>query len=230
MQRIPAKEFLRTNVEVPILDVRSPGEFETGHVPGAISFPIFSDDERAIIGTLYKQEGSKVAVKKGLELVGPKLTSFIEKAEGFGASTFRMYCWRGGMRSQSMASLLESYGFKVVLLEKGYKGYRNHLINFFEEELPLKVVTGYTGSKKTAFLHLLTKNGAQIIDLEGLANHQGSSFGNQKTEGQPTTEQFQNMLLEAFQKLDLEKPIYIEDESMRIGWVNLPEALYHQLL
>ena len=228
MQRIQVEEFLPKIDNIPILDVRSPSEFATGHIPQAISFPIFSDEERAIIGTLYKQEGNKSAVKKGLEIVGPKLVSFIEKAEALGVSAFKIYCWRGGMRSSSMATLLESYGFKVILLVGGYKSFRTYLRVFFDQKLPLKVVTGYTGSKKTAFLYLLKENGAQIIDLEGLANHQGSSFGNQKSDSQPTIEQFQNSLLESFQKLDLEQPIYIEDESMHIGWVSLPEALYQQ--
>lgn len=228
MQRIVAKEFLNTPNEIPILDVRSPGEYATGHVPNAISFPLFSDDERAEIGTLYKQKGPQIATKKGLEIVGPKLVAFIEQAEAFGVSEFRMYCWRGGMRSQSMATLLESYGFKVLLLKDGYKGYRNFIIEYFRAKLPLKVITGYTGSKKTAFLYLLKEQGAQIIDIEGLANHQGSSFGNQKSKSQPTTEQFQNNLLDAFQKLDTNKTIYVEDENMRIGKVNMPEVFYQQ--
>jgi len=228
MQRISSEEFLATSTKLPILDVRSPAEFETGHIPGAISFPIFSDEERAIIGTLYKQEGSEIATKKGLEIVGPKLVPFIEQAEAIGGTIFKMYCWRGGMRSQSMATLLESYGFKVKLLNGGYKAYRNHIIQYFGQKLPLKVITGYTGSKKTLFLQMLKDNGAQVVDLEGLANHQGSSFGNQKSKSQPTTEQFQNMLLKAFLELDQTKSIYIEDESMRIGWVNLPETLYQQ--
>ena len=228
MQRISPKEFLNTPNEIPILDVRSPGEFALGHIPNAISFPIFSDDERAEIGTLYKQKGPKIATKKGLEIVGPKLVSFIEQAEAHGVSEFRMCCWRGGMRSQSMATLLESYGFKVTLLKEGYKAYRNFIIEYFSAKLPLKVITGYTGSKKTAFLYLLEAQGAQIVDLEGLANHQGSSFGNQKSKSQPTTEQFQNRLLEAFQKLDPSRTIYVEDESMRIGRVSMPEVFYKQ--
>jgi tRNA 2-selenouridine synthase len=228
MQRIASKEFLNLPNEIPILDVRSEGEFATGHLPNAISFPIFSDKERAVIGTLYKQEGPKIATKKGLEIVGPKLVEFIEQAETYGVSEFRMYCWRGGMRSQSMATLLESYGFKVNLLKGGYKAYRNYIIEYFSKQLPLKVITGYTGSKKTAFLYLLKAQGAQIVDLEGLANHQGSSFGNQKSKSQPTTEQFQNNLLDEFLKLNLEKSIFVEDESMRIGKVNMPEVFYRQ--
>jgi len=228
MQSIAPKEFLKTSNEIPILDVRSPSEFATGHLPSAISFPIFSDNERAVIGTLFKKEGPKPATKKGLGIVGPKLVDFIEQAEKLGVAEFRMYCWRGGMRSQSMATLLESYGFKVVLLKGGYKAYRNFIIEYFSVQLPIKVITGYTGSKKTAFLYLLKTQGAQIVDLEGLANHQGSSFGNQKSMSQPTTEQFQNMLLDEFLKLDLRKPVFIEDESMRIGQVNVPEVFYQQ--
>jgi len=221
--------FLESTSSLPVLDVRSPGEFHAGHIPSATSFPLFSNEERAIIGTLYKNEGKNPAIKKGLEIVGPKMVGFIEQAETLGSSTLALYCWRGGMRSESMAWLLERYGFQTVLLEGGYKAYRNHVLAFFEKHLPLQVITGYTGSKKTTLLHLLKERGEQIIDLEGLAQHQGSSFGNKKSHQQPSTEHFQNLLYDEFRKLDINKPIWIEDECMRIGQVNLPENLYQQM-
>lgn len=223
-------DFLEYASSIPTLDVRSPGEYRAGHILSAHSLPLFSDEERAVIGTLYKQEGKKIAVKKGLDLVGPKMRGFIEQAETFQSNTLALYCWRGGMRSESMAWLLERYGFETVVLQGGYKAYRRHQIDFFsKEQLPLRVVTGYTGSKKTEFLHLLKAEGAQVVDLEGLAQHQGSSFGNRKCTGQPSTEHFQNQLFEVFRKFDLHQNIWIEDECMCIGKVNLPEGLFRQM-
>ena len=228
MKRYLLSDFLFKSCGLPLLDVRSPAEYETGHLPGAISFPLFSNEERAAIGTLYKQEGKKEAVKKGLDLVGPKMRSFIEQAEAMGSPRVALYCWRGGMRSESMAWLLERFGLETLILEGGYKAYRQTVVQYFEQRLPIVVLTGYTGSQKTRLLHLMQEAGAQVVDLEGLANHQGSSFGNRKSTGQPATEHFQNLVYEAFNAMDLNRPIWIEDESKRIGQVNLPDALYEQ--
>lgn len=222
-------EFLARSAGLPLVDVRSPAEYRHAHIPTALNLPLFSDEERAQVGTLYKQRGKKAAVLKGLEITGPKMRSFVEQAETLNKASLAVYCWRGGMRSESMAWLLQQYGFECHVLKGGYKAYRRHLRTFFEQDLPLTVLTGYTGSKKTALLHLLQKKGEQVIDLEGLAGHQGSSFGNQKCQQQPSTEHFQNLLFEAFRQLDLSRPIWIEDESMRIGQVDLPEALFRQM-
>lgn len=228
MKRVSAHTFLEKLPDVPLLDVRSPAEYEEGHIPEAVSFPLFNNQERAIIGTLYKQQGRTKAIKKGLEIVGPKMVGFVEEAEKLNSTQLALYCWRGGMRSESMAWLLERCGIETYVLEGGYKAYRKILGDFFDQKLPLHVLTGYTGSKKTQLLHLLREKGEQVVDLEGLARHQGSSFGNQKSKSQPTTEHFQNLLFEEFRKLDLLRPIWIEDESMRIGRVMLVEALYQQ--
>ncbi len=212
-----------------MLDVRSPKEYHLGHIPSALSFPLFSNDERAVVGTLYKQKGRHPAIKKGLEIIGPKMVDFIEQAEALQSDQLALYCWRGGMRSDSMAWLLERYDLETILLEGGYKAFRRHLLAFFDQPLPLRVITGYTGSQKTRLLHLLKEKGAQVVDLEGLAQHQGSSFGNKKSTGQPSTEQFQNLLFEAFRSLDLHRPIWIEDEDMRIGTVNMMDNLFRQI-
>ncbi len=212
----------------PILDIRSPAEFTRGHIPSAISFPLFSNRERAEVGILYKKEGRNVAFKKGLEIVGPKMKKFVERAEEFDTEHLRIYCWRGGMRSKSMGWLLEQAGYNVTILQGGYKTYRRAQQKYFGQALPLVVISGYTGSKKTQLLYRIKENGGQMVDLEGLANHQGSSFGNQKTTGQPTTEHFQNLVFEAFRSCDLQRMIFIEDECFRIGKVNLPEPLHAQ--
>ncbi len=228
-KRINISTFLSQGVSVPFIDVRSPKEYTKGHIPGAISLPLFTDDERADVGTLYKRKGRSAAVRKGLEFVGPNMVSFIDQAVELGSDTINIYCWRGGMRSESMSWLLEKYGLKTNVLEGGYKSYRTAMIDFYSQKLPLKVVAGYTGSKKTELLHRIENHGGQMIDLEGRANHQGSSFGNQKSLNQPSTEHFQNLIYSDFLELDLSRPIYIEDESARIGKVTLSEELYRQM-
>lgn len=215
--------------EAPCLDIRSPGEYNKAHVPGAISFPLFTDSERELVGTNYKEDGQKAAIKLGLEIVGPKMKRFIEQAEMLKSGTFRMYCWRGGMRSSSMAWLFEQYGFEVIQLKGGYKSYRHALFALLEQPLKLKVLTGYTGSGKTEVLHEMQKLGAQVVDLEGLANHPGSSFGNVLELKQPSTEMFQNLILSEISSFDLDRPIWIEDESICIGKVHLPEKLYYKM-
>jgi tRNA 2-selenouridine synthase len=228
--RLQIDDFLSRCPSMPVLDVRSPGEFIAGHIPLAVQFPLFTDQERAIIGTLYDQEGRNAAVKKGMELVGPKLKSFIESAESFKSSEFALYCWRGGMRSESMAWLLDLYGFKTHILKGGYKSYRNHLSSlFFDRKLPLRVITGYTGSAKTEILHILGAKGEQFIDLEHLANHKGSCYGSIGSCPQPTAEHFQNLVFEQIRKMDLNRPVWIEDEGLRIGQVWMPEGLFHQI-
>ena len=213
----------------PLLDVRSPAEFAHGHIPGAISFPLFSNQERARIGTLYKQTGRREAFEEGLRVVGPKMVDFVRKAEDLHAEALTIYCWRGGMRSNSMGWLLGQAGFEVAVLEGGYKRYRGHLMAFFESPLDLRILTGLTGSGKTAVLQAMREHGDQVIDLEGIANHKGSSFGNVLSAGQPTTEQFQNDLFEAFAQLDTDRPIWVEDESIGIGGVYLPQPLFARM-
>ena len=215
MKKAGVTTFLET--ENPVLDVRSPSEFRKGHIPGALSLPLFSDEERAEVGTLYKQSSRQEAIKKGLEIVGPKMRGFIEACEAIGGSTFNLYCWRGGMRSDSMAWLLERYGFEVSLLEGGYKAYRNAMMQDFAIPLHLKMLTGFTGSGKTDVLQAMQELGVQIIDLEGLAQHQGSSFGNQLTTGQPTTEMFQNQLHAALSALDRQKEICSCEMKMKLA-------------
>ncbi len=223
-------EFLEKAKNLPIIDVRSPGEFEKAHIPGAINIPLFENDERAKVGTRYKHVGKDSAVILGLEIVGPKLASFVKKVKKIAPNKeVLVHCWRGGMRSGSFAWLLETAGFQVNTLKGGYKAYRNLVLEIFEKPLNLIIVGGKTGSAKTETLYELAKNGEQVIDLEGLANHKGSAFGAIGQAKQPSTEYFENMLFNIIQSFDLTAVIWIEDESKNIGTCNIPNGLWLQI-
>ncbi len=219
------------SLSLPVIDVRSPGEFQKGHIPNAINIPLFSNDERAHVGTVYKQDSRESAKVLGLKYVTPKLDGFI--TDSLKVAPDReviVHCWRGGMRSHSFAQHLTENGFqqtKIIL--GGYKAYRNHVLDSLAAPANLFVLGGYTGSGKTYILQELEKLGEQIIDLEGLANHRGSAFGGLGQGEQPTTEQFENNLYQAWRTLDLSQPIWIEDESRNIGKANLPKPLYDQM-
>ncbi len=223
------EEFLKH--EAPVIDVRSPGEYAHGHIPGARSLPLFTNEERAIVGTLYKQSGRDAAVLEGLRIVGPKLAAIVEEARSIAPDgRIRVHCWRGGERSGSVAWLLDKAGFaQVVTLKGGYKAFRNHVLPSFDVPLSLIVLGGYTGSGKTEILHVLRTHGEQVVDMEGLANHRGSSFGALGLPPQPSTEHFENLLWSELRKLDTARPIWLEDESVLIGRVKIPDGLFAQL-
>ena len=226
-QSISANDFLNASAKGIILDVRSSGEYNNGHIPGAISFPLFTDEERAEVGTLYKQTGQKEALLKGLEIVGPKLRYFAEKAlELTSGKPAFIHCWRGGMRSGSMAIVLQTVGIKCIVLKGGYKAYRNFILSEFEKQWKFKVIGGKTGSGKTEVLKELNKLCEQIVDLEALANHKGSAFGRIGELPQPTTEQFGNNVYSVLQNFNIEKIVWVEDESQTIGTVFIPVEFY----
>jgi tRNA 2-selenouridine synthase len=230
MQSLSVESFIRLRKSLPIVDVRSPGEFAYGHIPGAINIPIFDDDERAIVGTLYKSKGRVPAIEKGLEIVGPKMAGFVHKVlEIVDSGQLLIYCWRGGMRSESMAWLFERVDIKCFLLQGGYKSYRNYLLERSGEIPYLIVIEGYTGSGKTEMLHHLRTIGEQVIDLEGHANHKGSVFGGIGQQPQPTTQQFQNDLFDEIIDFDLTKRVWIEGESQSVGRVFLPDPLWFRM-
>jgi len=227
MQISCAQEFMTLTETLPIVDVRSPGEFAEGHIPNAFNIPIFNDEERAIVGILYKNKGRVPAIEKGLEIVGPKMAGFVRQAASIAKSSqILIYCWRGGMRSESMAWLFERVAIKCFLLEGGYKSYRNYLLEKVGNIPNLIVIEGYTGSGKTEILQSLHTLGEQIVDLEGLANHKGSVFGGIEQNPQPTTQQFQNQIFEKVLGFDLSKRVWIEGESQSVGRVFLPDPLW----
>ncbi len=244
---------------MPIMDVRSPGEYAHAHIPGAYSLPLFTDEERKVVGTLYKQEGREQAIKAGLDYYGPKMRHMVEEVEGIlrkfespntqpliPNSKFQipnsnppipnsilLHCWRGGMRSAGVAWLLDLYGFKVYTLRGGYKAYRNWVLAQFEKPYPFRILGGYTGSGKTGVLKVMVKAKHAVIDLEGLAHHKGSAFGALGEAAQPGQEHFENILAAELHKVSNELPegscIWLEDESRRIGNLNLPPRLWENM-
>ncbi|TNE52728.1 MAG: tRNA 2-selenouridine(34) synthase MnmH [Bacteroidetes bacterium] len=223
--------FLRTRTSRPVLDVRAPGEYAHGHIPGARSFPLFSDAERAEVGTLYKQHSKEAALLAGLRIVGPNLERFVREANVLATDRkLAVHCWRGGQRSQSMAWLFRQAGFDVVTLQGGYKQYRQFVLQTFHDR-PLQVIVlgGQTGSGKTKILHALRQKGEQIIDLEALAHHKGSAFGSIGEAPQPQVEQFENNLFDVFTQIDPGRRVWVENESRSIGRVFIPDGFWHQM-
>jgi tRNA 2-selenouridine synthase len=227
---VSIQEFLKLAEQHPILDVRTPAEYEAGHIPGAHNLPLFDNEERVVIGTLYKREGKQPAILKGLELVGPKLKSLVEDAGKISKEgVFLMHCWRGGMRSGSVAWLLETYGYKVYTLRGGYKAWRRFALEKFDEERKIIVLGGRTGAGKTLILQALEQKGEQVLDLEKIAHHKGSSFGGLGEMKQPPQEHFENVIAYEFLSLDPSKPVWIEDESRTVGNKVLPLGLWTQM-
>lgn len=221
-------EFL--NAPGAILDVRSPAEFAQGHIPGAVSFPLFSDEERAQVGICYKQQGRDQAVELGFALAGPKFADFIVRAKALAPDRrVRLHCWRGGMRSEAVAWVLGMAGFEVSLLVGGYKAFRRWAHHQFETPKHIVILGGMTGTGKTEILAALAEQGAQVIDLEAIASHRGSSFGSLGLPPQPTNEQFENQLALQWSKIDPHLPVWLEAESRRIGLCRIPDALFQQM-
>jgi tRNA 2-selenouridine synthase len=216
-----------------LLDVRSPAEYAQGHIPGSHNLPLLDDDERAEIGTLYRQQGRQAAVLRGLALVGPRMETMAAELVAWSGRTpgvpLRLTCWRGGMRSGTVAWLAESLGLPVVLLEGGYKTYRRWVLALFERPWPLRLLGGRTGTGKTDLLLALRDLGAAVVDLEGLAHHRGSSFGGLGMPPQPSSEQFENRIAALFQSLEGAGELWLEAESAQIGRCRIPLGLWRQM-
>jgi tRNA 2-selenouridine synthase len=218
-------------VNSPILfDARSPSEYAHAHIPGALNLPLLDDEHRRIIGITYKQEGREAAVLKGFDLVGPRFGDLVRQANGFtDQREVSVYCWRGGMRSQILAWVLQLYGFKVTILKGGYKAYRRRILVSCQQARKVVVLGGRTGSGKTELLKHLATLGEQVIDLEALAHHKGSSFGSLGEPPQPRYEYFENLLAEAWEASDPERILWIENESRTIGKVKIPDSIFDSI-
>ena len=263
IEKINIEQFLELAKVHPVIDVRSPGEYKHACIPGANSLPLFTDEERKMVGTAYKQQSREAAIKIGFDFFGPKMRKMVEEVESLvrsresGVNTevndsrlrtidsrlLLVYCWRGGMRSAAVAWLLDLYGFKVYTLVGGYKKFRNYVLNTFKLPFRFNILGGYTGSGKTELLKTLQHKGEVIIDLERMANHKGSAFGSIGMPQQPTQEMFENILATELRKsivnseLSIQNdshspftthhsPLWLEDESQRIGLVNIPNDLW----
>ncbi|MEB3200322.1 MAG: tRNA 2-selenouridine(34) synthase MnmH [Synechococcaceae cyanobacterium] len=228
---LPCPAFLQSGG--PLLDVRSPAEFAQGHIPGARNLPLFDDAQRAEIGTLYKQQGRQSAVLQGLALVGPRLEALARELTAHAASQpeqpLRLHCWRGGMRSGSVAWLAAQLDLPVLLLDGGYKAFRQWVLAQFEQPWPLRLLGGRTGSGKTELLLALRDRGVAVIDLEGLAHHRGSSFGGLGLPPQPSSEHYENRLALELSTLHEAAEIWLEAESAQVGRCRIPLGLWRQM-
>ncbi|HEX5006514.1 MAG TPA: tRNA 2-selenouridine(34) synthase MnmH [Hyphomonadaceae bacterium] len=217
-----------------IIDVRSPGEFAEDHVPGAVNLPVLDNEERAKVGTIYVQESRFLARRVGAAIVARNISRHLETTLADRPADFRplVYCWRGGQRSNAMATVLAQVGWRTIVLTGGYRTYRRWAQRrLYEEPLGLKLVLldGGTGSGKTEILNRTAKLGLQTIDLEALAKHRGSLFG-ATSEPQPAQKMFESSLLRLFDGMDRTKPVLVEAESSKVGNRTLPPALWQAML
>ncbi|MEA2095936.1 MAG: tRNA 2-selenouridine(34) synthase MnmH [Candidatus Cloacimonadota bacterium] len=230
MKTLEIHEFIKVSKDLPIIDVRTPAEFSDGHITGAINIPLFSNEERAVVGTKYKQESRDTAIAKALEFIAEKADQYLDELQRLVPSKkICIYCWRGGFRSEGMGHLFQTVGKEVYRLQGGYKAYRNFVIDSFKLKYKLIVIGGMTGSGKTEILKEINKVNKQVLDLEGIANHKGSAFGALGQNDQPTTQQFENDLTAQLNRFDTEQNIWLEDESRMIGRVKIPDELFTQI-
>lgn len=218
-----------------IIDVRSPEEYQLDHIPGAVNLPVLSNEQRKQVGTIYKQNPFE-ARKLGAGMVSANVAHHLQTFLADKPADYSplLYCWRGGMRSRSFTIILKSIGWKPHLIRGGYRSFRQHVVTEIDEilaceRLNIQVLSGLTGVGKTRLLKAIEAEGGQIIDLEGLANHKGSLLGESPDSDQPTQKKFETLLWHQLSLLDLDKPVFIEAESNRIGNVHCPPALWKAL-
>ncbi|PID78284.1 MAG: tRNA 2-selenouridine(34) synthase MnmH [Deltaproteobacteria bacterium] len=220
------KDFVENKEAKLIIDVRSPVEYNRGNIPGSVNIPLFSDNERKEIGILYKNTGKEKAFLEGLKFAQPKLVLFIEKITAIMKQTKKekvfVYCQRGGARSNAFAWLLSASGINTERIKSGYKAYRNFILDVFTQKYKFVILGGMTGCGKTDILNEIEKQGNQVIDLEELACHKGSVFGNLSGKAQPSSQQFENSLGQKLYSFEKNKIIWIENESSAIGNLFIP--------
>jgi tRNA 2-selenouridine synthase len=259
-QPVSIESFLQLTGQLPVIDVRSPGEYSHAHIPGAFTLPIFNDLQRKTIGTAYKKQSREIAVNIGLNYFSERMKKVLPEANIIlaqwrlesqnvdfsipkGETGFLIHCWRGGMRSATIAWLVSLYGHKTYVLEGGYKSFRNWVFAQFEKKYSFKILGGYTGSGKTEVLKEMQAKGENIIDLEAIANHKGSAFGALGEAPQPSQEMFENLLAIQLwknshkisntningQTQNTDAVIWLEDESRNIGTINIPKTMWDQM-
>lgn len=217
-----------------LIDVRTPLEFAEATIPGAVNVPIFSNEERVLVGTTFKQQGKIAARRLGVELVSPKipeLVRMVDEARQGHLGPVIVFCWRGGMRSLAITSFLNLAGIPARQLVGGHKGFRRKVVDFFEHQdwPPIFVLRGLTGVGKTRALHALARQGYPVVDLEGLANHRGSAFGALGLEPQPSQKMFEALLWDRLEQLKNKKFLLTEGESLHIGRLMVPKR-FHQAM
>lgn len=218
----------------PVIDVRTPAEYALDHLPSAVNHPVLSNEERVLVGTLHRESGAFDANVKGASLVAANIAAmlagpFSGHARGWSPL---VYCWRGGSRSWSLATVLARIGWRVALLDGGYRSYRQRVVADLEvlsSALSFKVLAGPTGSGKTRVLQAAARQGAQVLDLEAIANHRGSVLGAVPDSAQPSQKAFDALLWRALRAFDPAKPVLVESESRKIGQVHLPEPLMRRM-
>ena len=217
-----------------IIDARSPAEFAEDHLPGAINWPVLDDEQRRVVGTLYVQSSALAARKLGAAMVGRNIAGHLDRWMADKPRDWQplVYCWRGGQRSGALAWFLDQIGFRTAKLAGGYKGFRGvvrqDLVDW-PARFDFRVLAGRTGSGKTRLLQALLADGAQVLDLEGLACHRGSILGGLPGQPQPTQKAFDSRLWQALRVLDAARPVFVESESKKIGRLQLPDALVQRM-
>lgn len=233
IHHIDIEKFAETSSEFFVVDVRSPAEYAHAHIPDAVSIPLFSNEERKIIGTAYKRESREKAVNLGLDFFSERMKKIPDEVHAIleknKQKKILVHCWRGGMRSQTVAWLLSLYGHSINVLDGGYKKYRNWVLAQFDKKYQLRILGGFTGSGKTELLEALRKSGYTTIDLEALANHKGSAFGALGMTQQPSQEMFENLLAMSLNNASTNDAIWLEDESRRIGSLSIPAIFWNQM-
>lgn len=229
-ETISLNDFLKLSKTTPVIDVRSPGEYQHAHIPGAINLPLLDNDNRKEVGITYKNFGREKAVQKGFDLVGDKFGAKIREAEKISPKKeILIYCWRGGMRSGVIGWILRMTGFKTFLLKDGYKSYRNWVLKTLQQPKNICIIGGKTGTGKTEILKQLRKLNEQIIDLEFLANHKGSAFGGLGQLPQAKNEYFENQLAMQWSEANDEKILWLENESRAIGNLKIPDTIFEMM-